>query len=310
MQEIATDLAVLPLSVVNAYLLGDARSWVLVDSGMPGNAMKIKEAAEARFGPGARPRAIVLTHGHFDHAGSASELAELWDVQVYAHRLERPYLTGRSEYPPMDPSAPGFFSVLSRFFPSKTPTVDERFVELSNNLPELGLSDWELLETPGHTAGHVSFFRRRDGALLAGDALTTVNMDNAIDLIGKRQQVCRPPTPGTSNWQQARESVQKLNALPVSLIAPGHGVPMSSFADQLKRLAEYFPIPEHGRYVRTPARADETGVVYLPPKPPDRMLRAIAGVAAAAALVSAGTVLLNGAASKRSAPKSTPPREN
>ncbi len=293
MEEIARDLAVLPISIVNAYFVGDSHSWVLIDSGMPGNAGKIKDAAEARFGAGTRPRAIVLTHGHFDHAGSAKKLADLWDVKVYAHRLERPYLTGQSKYPPMDPTAPGVFSVLARFFPARTANLGEHFAELPNNLAELGLSDWELLETPGHTPGHVSFFRRSDGTILAGDALTTVNMDNALDLITKRQQVCRPPTPATTDWQQARQSVQKINALRPRVVAAGHGVPMSaSAADQLNQLAEHFPIPEHGRYVPEPARADETGVTYLPPKPPDTMLRVVTGVGAAAVVAGLGAMLL------------------
>ena len=55
-------------------------------------------------GAGAPPEAIVLTHGHFDHAGSALQLAEYWDVPIYAHRLEMPYLTGKADYPPPDPT--------------------------------------------------------------------------------------------------------------------------------------------------------------------------------------------------------------
>lgn len=292
MEEIARDLAVIPLSIVNAYLVGDSRSWVLVDSGMPGNAGKIKAAAEKRFGPEARPRAILLTHGHFDHAGSSKELADLWDVPVYAHPLERPYLTGASQYPPLDTSAPGFFSLMARAFRSKTVYVGARLADLGSNLPELGMSDWELVRTPGHTPGHVSFFRRSDSTLLAGDALTTVNIDNPIDLITKRQQVCRPPTPGTPDWEQARQSVQAINALHPRLIAAGHGTPMSVVSDQLNELANHFPVPKYGRYVRQPARADETGVTYLPPEPPDRLVRATTGVAAALILGGVGAFLL------------------
>lgn len=293
MQEIARDVAVVSMSLVNAYLVGDRQSWVLIDSGTPGSADTIQQAADARFGTASRPRAIVLTHGHFDHAGSAKQLAAAWNVKVYAHRLERPYLTGRSLYPPPDPSAPGVFAILSRFFPAKPVTVDEYYSELvAGTLPELRLADWQFIETPGHTPGHVSFFRRSDSTLLAGDALTTVNVDNALDLITKRQQVCRPPTPATTDWPQARKSVQALNALRVRLIAAGHGVPMSLAADQLAELAKNFPIPEHGRYVPEPARADETGVTYLPPKPPDRLLRTFKGFAVATLLAAAGVVLL------------------
>jgi glyoxylase-like metal-dependent hydrolase (beta-lactamase superfamily II) len=42
----------------------------------------------------------VLTHGHFDHVGSVIELADYWNVPVYAHKLELPYLVGQMDYPP------------------------------------------------------------------------------------------------------------------------------------------------------------------------------------------------------------------
>src|SRR4051812_23515825 len=103
MFEIADKVAVVPMAIVNAYLVGDSRAWVLVDAGTPGYSDTIAESARARFGPNSRPRAIVLTHGHFDHAGSARTLAQRWNVPVCAHRLEWPYLTGKSSYPPIDP---------------------------------------------------------------------------------------------------------------------------------------------------------------------------------------------------------------
>lgn len=213
MQEIARDLAVVTMTMSNAYLVGNARSWVLVDAGTRGNANKIKEAAEERFGPGAKPRAIVLTHGHFDHAGSSGSLAEMWGVRIYAHRLEWPYLTGKSSHPPLDPTAPGFFSFLARVLPHRTANIAEQLEELGNNLPKLGMEDWEALNTPGHTPGHVSFFRGSDGALLAGDALTTMNLDSFLETMSKRKQVCRPPVPATTDWQAARKSVKMLAEL-------------------------------------------------------------------------------------------------
>src|SRR5437764_4264871 len=85
MYEIAPELAVVPMLIANAYLAGNARSWVLVDSGVPGSHRPIRRAAAKRFGPGARPQAIVLTHGHRDHAGSAGVLADEWGVPVYVH---------------------------------------------------------------------------------------------------------------------------------------------------------------------------------------------------------------------------------
>lgn len=292
MREIARDVAVVPMAIVNAYLVGNTQSWVLVDAGTPGNAKKIREAAEARFGPNAKPKAIILTHGHFDHAGSAEDLGKLWDVKVYAHRLEWPFLTGRSPYPPMDPTAPGFFAAISRFFPSGTTNVGDRIADLNGSLPALGLSDWEAIDTPGHTPGHVSLFRRSDGVLLAGDAFATVNMDNLLNLLTKKPQVYRPPVPATTDWQKAYASVQSLAKLRPKVIGAGHGSPMTNAADELESLAADFQVPEHGRYVKEPARFDENGIAYLPPAPPDNTPKIAAGVALGVIMAAAGAFIL------------------
>lgn len=292
MKEIARDVAVVAMPVANAYLVGTAQNWVLVDSGTPGHAKAIKEAAEQCFGANAKPRAIVLTHGHFDHAGSSPELAKEWNVSVYAHRLEFPYLTGASSYPPLDTSAPGAFSFLARFFPSNTVNIGTRIAELKDDFSEFGITGWKIVFTPGHTFGHVSFFRADDGILLAGDALTTMNLRNLTDIITRREELCAPPPPATYDWQKAHASVQKLASLKPYLIAAGHGKPMPAAAAPLQKLADDFPIPEHGRYVREPVRADEHGITYLPPKPPDRLVRAAVGVSAAAVAIGVGSYLV------------------
>lgn len=291
MQEIAPGVAGIAMKIANAYLVGNRASWVLVDSGAPGNAQRIREAAEARFGRGARPQAIILTHGHFDHAGSCPALAPLWGVRVYAHRLEWPYLNGESSYPPLDPTPPGFFSALSRFFPSRTVQIGEHLEEIGNSLPKLGMDEWETINTPGHTPGHVAFFRPRDGVLLAGDALTTMNLDNLFATLTQRKQVCRPPVPATTNWRQARRSVEALASLRPRVIAAGHGRPMHDAAAELAHLAAHFPIPKHGRYVAEPARADETGITYLPRPAVDVAPKIAAGVIAGMAVAGVGALL-------------------
>ena len=292
MEEIARDVAVVDMTISNAYLVGNSTSWVLVDSGTPGSAGTIKEAAEARFGPGAKPRAILLTHGHFDHAGSAPALAREWGVRVYAHRLEWPYLTGKSSYPPLDPTAPGVFSFMARFMPSRTVNVGRSLEELGANLPELGLDDWSAHFTPGHTPGHLAFYRKSDGVLLAGDAVTTMNVDNLLDMLVKKQEVCRPPAPATTDWEQARRSVQLLAGLKPKLIAAGHGKPIANATDELQRLADHFPVPKHGRYVQESARADESGITYLPPPAFDPVPKIATGVAAAVVVAGVGAIIL------------------
>jgi glyoxylase-like metal-dependent hydrolase (beta-lactamase superfamily II) len=293
MEEIARGVAVIPMSISNAYLVGDSQNWVLIDSGTPGHAQTIKEAAESRFGANTKPRAIVLTHGHFDHAGSCPELLNTWNVNAYAHNMELPYLTGGSSYPPIDVTAPGAFSFLARFFPSRTVNLGERVKVWDGDITAFGVSGWQAVFTPGHAPGHYAFYRPDGGVLIAGDAVTTMNLDNLMDTITRKQEVCRPPTPATYDWQQARQSVLKLAALKPSLIAAGHGLPMRDAGAQLQKLAEKFPIPEHGRYVPQPARVDEDGITYLPPKPPDRLVRATVGVSAGLLAAALAVVLLH-----------------
>ena len=176
--------------------------------------------------------------------GSAGPLADHWRVPVYVHPLEIPYLTGAAEYPPFDYSSPGFFTRIARFFPTRTVNLGRRLRPLEPGQPIPGLAGWELFETPGHTPGQVSFYRRRDAALLAGDAVTTMNLDSFFETITRSKSVCRPPTPATMNWTDARRSVECLAKLRPSLIAAGHGLPMLGAADELERLAKDFRSPQ------------------------------------------------------------------
>lgn len=243
MREIAPGVTLVSTLIANAYLVGREESWMLVDACTPGHEGPIRRAAARRFGRGTRPRAILLTHGHFDHAGSAGALADLWDVPIYAHARELPFLTGQSTYPPFDFSSPGFFTRIARFFPTSTVNLGRRVMTLAPGQAVPGLPDWETVETPGHTPGHVSFFRRSDGVLLAGDAVTTMNLDSFFDTLVRRRRVCRPPAPATSDWASARRSVELLAAMRPTVIAAGHGLPVGSAAKQLEKLAKDFRIP-------------------------------------------------------------------
>jgi glyoxylase-like metal-dependent hydrolase (beta-lactamase superfamily II) len=94
---------------VNVYFIQDkeATGWVMVDTGLKTTASKVKKFVADQFGKGSQPKAIVMTHAHFDHRGSLLALAEEWGVPVYCHHQEKPYLTGQSSYPPPDPSVGG-----------------------------------------------------------------------------------------------------------------------------------------------------------------------------------------------------------
>ena len=84
------------LTGANVYFVRSGPAWVLIDTAWPHRGPVISAAAESLFGAGTRPAAILLTHIHPDHAGSALELARLWDLPVHVHPGELPLASGRT----------------------------------------------------------------------------------------------------------------------------------------------------------------------------------------------------------------------
>ena len=262
---VAPDLAYLRLAIVNAVLYGapGARDWVLIDAGVIGMAGRIRRAAAERFGANVPPAAIVLTHGHFDHVGALEELARGWDVPVYAHPLEAPYLDGSASYPPPDPTVGGgLTALLSPLFPRGPVDVRDRL----RSLPEDGsvppMPGWRWLHTPGHSVGHVSLWREADRALIAGDAFVTTAQESAYAAVTQEPELHGPPRYFTHDWHAARESVRRLAGLEPELAVTGHGRAMRGAAmrEALHRLArdfDHLAVPDHGRFVDAPQRAED-----------------------------------------------------
>src|SRR5687768_12067417 len=113
-KQIAPHLFQINLGFVNAYIITTLENdWVLVDTGLKQTVALLK-SVEKFFGK--PPLAIILTHGHLDHAGGARELATHWNCKIYLHPLERPFLSGKAVYPPKDPTVGGALAQMSRFF--------------------------------------------------------------------------------------------------------------------------------------------------------------------------------------------------
>jgi len=269
-EEVAPDVARLRIAIVNVYLVGPRRAtasgstseWVLVDAGLPHGAAEILRVAADRFGVESRPSAIVLTHGHFDHVGALEALLAVWDVPVYAHAAELPFLTGRANFPPPDPTVGS--AVLARVTPldpAKGVTI-ERIRALPANGRVPGMPSWRWIHTPGHSPGHVALFRSRDRLLLAGDAIATTAQASIYSSIEQRRTLSGPPAYFTIDWDKAESSVSVLASLKPSVLAAGHGDPMShaTLAADFAALARDFrprARPTHGRYVVKPALIDD-----------------------------------------------------
>jgi glyoxylase-like metal-dependent hydrolase (beta-lactamase superfamily II) len=270
---------------VNAYLIHEpGQSGLLVDTGLPGFAGLVKRRAEALFG--GPPRAILLTHGHFDHSGNAEELAAFWGVPIFAHPMEMPFLTGRSDYPPVDPTVGGALGFLARSFPHHGIDLRRHVQPLPEDGSVPGLPGWRWVHTPGHTAGHVSLFRESDRTLLAGDALATLDQDSPVAMLTQRREFSVPPAPLTTDWRAARASVETLAGLKPHAVAAGPGRPARGphVAADLDRFARIFSPPKRGRYVARPARSNEYGIFEIPPPVEDPLPKQIllAGLATGA----------------------------
>jgi glyoxylase-like metal-dependent hydrolase (beta-lactamase superfamily II) len=253
--DVATDLIRMRFLFVNLYLQGTPDSWVLIDAGLPGCADDIVKTAEERFGQGTAPKAIVMTHGHFDHVGAFPEIFERWDVPVYAHPLEVPHLTGARDYPEPDPSVgKGMMALMSFAYPNKAIDLGNRVQALPNDGSIPHMSGWRWVHTPGHTDGHVSLFRDEDRLLVAGDAFVTTKQESLYEVMQQKQGVQGPPAYFTPDWIAARASVEKLAALKPLIAATGHGTPMggAELTAGLEELLAHFDeiaVPDSGKYV-------------------------------------------------------------
>ena len=289
-ENFADDAVRVPILFVNAYIVGnDDSGWVLIDSGLSGAAAYVRAVCEEHMATA--PRAILLTHGHFDHAGNAEALARHWNVPIYAHRMELPFLQGRSDYPPADPSMGGAIAQMARAFPTSGYDFGNLVQALPSDGSVPGLADWQWLHTPGHTPGHVSFWRAADRTLIAGDALATFDMDSYLSHVTHERELGRSAVPFTPDWDAAEASVRMLAELQPEALAAGHGRAMThrALAQQLERFAERPQRPDYGRYSQEPAQFDEQqGVVSVPASVPDKALpRLLLGAAAVAVLAYA-----------------------
>lgn len=282
---------------VNYYLIKDetSGSYALVDAGLKWSAGAIRKMVKEIMGDNGKPSAIILTHGHFDHVGALKELAEEWDVPVYAHPLELPYITGKSSYPPPDPSVGGgAMASMSFLYPKGPVDVSEYVEKLPDNNSIPGFPEWKYMHTPGHTPGHISLYREQDKVLIVGDAFVTTKAESAICALSGMSHLSGPPKYLTPNWAAAKVSVMKLAALDAEIVASGHGKPMrgEEMRMELNNLSRHFDklaVPAFGRYVNEPALSNENGLVSVPP-PVESMPMAVKTVGVALGLLAIGLI--------------------
>ena len=230
----------------NVYLVRSGTGWVLIDTGWPRNGPAVQGAAEAVFGRGAVPTAILITHLHLDHSGSLRDLVTAWDAPAFVHPRELPLAGG---YVPEYANALDRQVILPllRLLPRRSreraltgDSVTDIVRALDPVAPPPGLPDWSCVPAPGHTPGSVAFLRARDRLLITGDALLTVDLASVRGLLLARTELAPPLRFTDWNRSATEETVVALARLQPRTIAPGHGRPRSgpSVPHDLQALAD------------------------------------------------------------------------
>lgn len=256
--EIAPGLTGFRTVMVNFFFVcspAAPKVWVLVDAGLRGAGPRIAREAALRFGPNNPPRAIVLTHGHFDHIGALPWLLRRWAVPVYAHTAELPFLNERHAYPSPDPTVGGGLLALSSPLYPRQPArlpIPVHPLPADGSVPDL--PEWRWIPTPGHSPGHVSLWRESDRVLITGDALVSTRQESAFAVWRQTLEVRPPPAYFTPDWRAAHASMVDLRALRPAIAATGHGLPLrrDGWLGDLDTLLHDFDrrgLPRHGRYV-------------------------------------------------------------
>jgi glyoxylase-like metal-dependent hydrolase (beta-lactamase superfamily II) len=161
----------------DAYIVDGDEGVTLVDTLVPGREGAIAESLREIGRTLEDVRAILLTHSHMDHTGSAAAIKAVSEAKVHASEPDTFAIQGAVK--PPNPPAPWYFRPmfwLAVFFPDPPPVEVDHFV--SEGAQELLPGDLRAIDTPGHTPGHTSYLLDRDGGLLlVGDAAWSTKDD-------------------------------------------------------------------------------------------------------------------------------------
>lgn len=211
----------------NAYLVDGDQGVVLVDTGILGRLPRIRDGLSAIGRHLSDVRAVLVTHAHPDHVGSAAAVVQAGSGPVCMSPTDA--LVARGEAPQQPPPMMDLLGPLKLLFalaPKPHPVTVAHEVDATHGsgLPE----DWRVIETPGHTPGHLSFVLDRAGGLLfAGDAA----------MVSRRGRVVRGVCNGRSHVVDA--SIARLAEHDFAAAYFGHGRPLTSrAADAFRRCAE------------------------------------------------------------------------
>jgi glyoxylase-like metal-dependent hydrolase (beta-lactamase superfamily II) len=193
-----------PPNAINVYLAGD----VLIDA-----ATKQAKGRIMRQLRGRTVTAHALTHAHPDHQGSSHAICEqlgipLWCGEADVHAMQTAGAISNSQ-------VPGWLNSFQERFWTGPPHPVARALKEGDEV-----AGFTVLEVPGHSIGHVAYWRQSDRTLILGDVL------NGMNLLTSRRGLQEPPKVFTPDPARNRQSARRLAALEPELVCFGHGPPL------------------------------------------------------------------------------------
>jgi glyoxylase-like metal-dependent hydrolase (beta-lactamase superfamily II) len=193
------------LLVGRVYALESADGLTLIDTGLGLAASRVLKQLQANGHSPSDVRRILITHAHPDHIGGLAKLQAATGAQVVAHPLDWPLLVRQVSALP------------------NTPAV-RREVQDDETLPEV-LNGLQVILTPGHTHGHVSFWQPDRRLLFCGD------------VVMRLPRLRLPFAKFTVDMNENKRSIKKIAELDAEVVCFGHGQPLMHDAAQLRAFA-------------------------------------------------------------------------
>jgi glyoxylase-like metal-dependent hydrolase (beta-lactamase superfamily II) len=192
-------------NIINAYLIATPEGDILIDAGTRWTTSRYLRALRGR-----KMAMVALTHAHPDHQGAAHAVCSRYRIPLACHEADVDVMEGRR---PMGPQTP-LLKLFSRLWsgPPHPVSLVFRGGEM--------VGEWEVIPTPGHTPGHVCFFRRRDGVVIVGDLVRHASVRYGY------ARVSEPPHFFSTDPMENRRSIRKLVELRPRRMLFGHGPPL------------------------------------------------------------------------------------
>lgn len=220
-----------PPNIINTYLVVDGNEVVLIDAGTRYMTNRILRTLKRFFAQDEhktkRLTLHALTHVHPDHQGASKAVCDAYGVPLWcgepdAELMERGLANS--------PDARGVLGVLMRAWAGPAHPVARRLQEGDT------VAGFRVLDSPGHTAGHIAFWRESDKCLILGDVL------NGMHLMTGLPGLNEPPVPFTADVPENRRSIRKLAALKPEIICFGHGAPLIQKPHKLEEFMRRLPM--------------------------------------------------------------------